>query len=49
MEKSYKKYGAKARPRPLLILVQNPKQPLQAKYPVKTDILSTDYQRALRK
>ena len=36
MEKSYKMYGLKASPRPLLILVQKPKQPLQAKYPVKT-------------
>ena len=38
MEKSYRKCAPEASPRPVFILVNNPKQPLQSRYSSKNKI-----------
>ena len=43
MEKSSRKYALKSSPRPILILVINPKQPFHARYSFKNKIWKEDY------
>ena len=49
MEKPYRKLHQKLAPDPFLILLNNPKQPLDARNALKQDVLKEDYQQALKK